>query len=337
VSAVAIVSPGFPDAPGGVTDHTARLVRHWQDAGTTVHTLGVPTAAPDPQAALWHAAGVTGVLLQYVPFLYGRTGISRIPERVAQAARARGLRVTTFVHEPWVPPTRLPWIVLSPLQRRQLHRLLATSDCAATAVPAWATQLGAQVQVVPVGSTLGEPSAQVAPGPPLPAPVVFSPFAAGLAWPWIAAASAAIGAEPRLIVIGATAQELRAHHVVRRWHQAQWDCRGRLPADEALQLLARARVVLAPFVDGLTARRTSALAVLSTGATMISCNGPLFDPLFEQGPLEIAPSREEFVQRAVEAWQRPMTPTERERRLRWYRAHLDPRTLDARLLDIALP
>jgi hypothetical protein len=337
VSAIAIVSPGFPDDPGGVTDHTERLVAHWQEAGNTVHTLGAPTAGPDAQVALWHASGVTGVLLQYVPFLYGRLGISRVPEQVARAAHARGLRVTTFVHEPWVPPTRAPWLILSPLQRRQLRRLVASSDCTVTAVPAWAEQLGPQTQVVRVGSTLGEPPAETTPGPPLPAPVVFSPFAAGLAWDWIAAAVAAIAAEPPLIVIGATAEELRRHHVVRRWHQPQWDCRGRLPGGEALGLLARARVVLAPFVDGLTGRRTSAMASLSAGATMVSSSGPLFDPLFEEGPIEIAGSREVFVQRAADAWQRPISGAERERRLAWYRGYLDPRELDSHLLSLVLP
>jgi hypothetical protein len=95
--------------------------------------------------------------------------------------------------------------------------------------------------------------------------------------------------------------------------------------------------VLAPFVDGLTGRRTSAMASLSAGATMVSSSGPLFDPLFEEGPIEIAGSREVFVQRAADAWQRPISDAERERRLAWYRGYLDPRELDSHLLSLVLP
>jgi hypothetical protein len=137
VSAVAIVSPGFPDLLGGVTGHTARLKRHWTAAGHEVVVEGGTADHPVRLAAGWRSRHVAAVLLQYVPFLYARRGLSRFPQEVARAARAEGIRVGVFVHEPWVPPTRLPWLVLSPLQRRQLRHLLAACDAAFTPVPAW--------------------------------------------------------------------------------------------------------------------------------------------------------------------------------------------------------
>ena len=332
--AIAIVSPGFPEVVGGVTDHTRRVVRHWRDAGRVVQVLGSLGEEPEAVAKRWHADGVDAVLLQYVPFLYGRRGLSLFPGGLARAVKALGMRLTVYVHEPWVPPTRLPWRVLSPLQRGQLERLVSLSDAVATPVPAWATMLGHDAQVVRVGSTLGNPPEQESAEEPLPAPVVFSPFAAGLLWRPVAAAVEQIGADPPLIVIGADAEEARQHPAVRRWYRKDWDCRGRLEASEVLSLLSRARVVLAPFVDGLTGRRTSAMASLSTGAKLVSSMGPLSDPLFDASPVAIADGEREFVRLALDAWNSGEHTAERGARRAWYQSHLDARTLDRSLLEI---
>ncbi|HEY2824922.1 MAG TPA: hypothetical protein VGI83_05185 [Gemmatimonadales bacterium] len=332
MTGAAIVSPGYPAIPGGVTDHTARLVRHWSVSGP------VPVfseRAGDAPAIVerWHRDGLRAVLLQYVPFLYGRRGLSRFPEQVAVAARARGLRCTVFVHEPWVPPTRLPWLVLSPLQRRQLFRLLARADGCVTAVPAWRTLLRDLPQLMYVGSTLGPPPAPAA--PPLGAPVVFSPLAAGLNWDWILGAVRAIGTTPPLIVIGESRERMAADRGVGHHADPAWDWRGRLPAPEALGLLGRAPLVLAPFTDGITGRRTSALAALSTGARVITSTGPLYDPAFQGGP-QAATSAEAFATLAQGAWQTPDDAASRAARRAWHDARFDAQTLDANLLRIVM-
>ncbi len=334
MSTIAIVSPGFPQVPGGVTDHTRRVARHWRDAGRVVQVQGSVGEEPEAVAKRWHGEGVTAVLLQYVPFLYGRSGLSLFPGALARAVKALGMRLTVYVHEPWVPPTRLPWLVLSPLQRSQLRRLLKVSDYVVTAVPAWIDLLGHGAQLVRVGSTLGEPPVQDSTEERLPAPVVFSPFAAGLLWRPIAAAVEQIGADPPLIVIGADHDSARRHHMVGRWHRMDWDCRGRLEPTEVLSLLSRARVVLAPFEDGLTGRRTSAMASLSTGAKLVSSVGPLSDPLFNASPVAIADGEREFVRLALDAWNSGEHAAERGARRAWYQSCLDPRELDARLLEI---
>jgi hypothetical protein len=331
MTTVAIVSPGYPDAPGGVTDHTRRLVCHWSEAGHSVQVLGTRRADPDTVVREWAAVGVSGVLIQYVPFLYGRRGVSLFPERIARAAHGAGIRVVTFVHEPWVPPTRLSWLALSPIQRFQLRRLLAVSDASATPVPAWRKLLGGTPKLIYVGSTLGDIPPGVDAKPRLDAPVVFSPFAAGLCWDWITAAAEAIGAG--LTVLGADRDAVSRHPSAGRWIGPSWDFRGRLPAAQALRLLAGARLVLAPFVDGLTGRRTSAMAALSVGARTVSSGGPLFDSFFDGGPAAIAGTRDEFVKMATHVWSTPDTGEARAERVSWHRTHLDPRALDARLFN----
>ena len=328
---LAIVSPGYPDAPGGVTDHTARLLRHWTAAGSEVLVYARGRGDAAALVAAWRGAGKSAILIQYVPFLYGRRGLSGFPRRLARAGRAAGLRVGVFVHEPWVPRTRLPWLVLSPLQRRQLLRLLPACDLAFTPVPGWRALLDGRPELIPVGSTLGEPPAEPR-GLPLPAPVVFSPLAAGLSWHWIVAAAQEIGAEPRLTVIGATWEQAHADRVVRPYADPTWDWRGRLPAAAVLDLLMRAPLVLAPFSDGLTTRRTSAMAALSAGARVVSSTGPLFDERLTEAGVALAADKHSFVSLARAVWHTPDQPADRAGRLRWYAEQLDPRRWDRYVL-----
>jgi hypothetical protein len=326
VTTVAILSPGFADSPGGVTDHTSRVVARWRVRGATPHVLQKPAELGRDSRP---------VLVQYVPFLYGRRGLAPGLGRAVRRAREAGARVTLFVHEPWVPPTRLPWLVLSPLQRRQLRRLARLSDAVVTPVPAWRALLPGPVDLLYVGSTLGPPP-EGAGGPDLAAPVVFSPFAAGLAWPWILAAAAAIGATPPLVVLGATHAEAVARGLPLPADAATWDWRGRLPGPEALTGLARARLVLAPYVDGLTGRRTAALAALSTGSRVASARGPLSDPVFEAGPVALADHRTAYADLARDLWMRPDSGDGHAVRRRWFAEHFDPDRLDDRLLAIVL-
>jgi hypothetical protein len=312
-------------------------MHHWRNDGRVVQVQGSLGEEPVAVVQRWHGDGVTAVLLQYVPFLYGRRGLSLFPGALARAAKSRGMRVTVYVHEPWVPPTRLPWLVLSPLQRGQLRRLLKVADRVVTAVPAWVDLLRHDAQLVRVGSTLGEPPALDPPEDPLPSPVVFSPFAAGLLWRPIMAAVDQIDADPPLIVIGADHESVRRHHMVGRWYRRNWDCRGRLEPDQVLSLLSRARVVLAPFGDGLTGRRTSAMASLSTGTKLVSSVGPLSDPLFEGSPVAIADGERDFVRLAAEAWNSGEHAAERGARRAWYQSNLDPRDLDRALLRVVSP
>jgi hypothetical protein len=191
----------------------------------------------------------------------------------------------------------------------------------------------AGTEVILVGSTLGEPPAELPSEPALPAPVVFSPFAAGLAWDWIVAAARAIAAEPGLIIIGTDWEAAQRHPALRGRASPRWDWLGHLDGSSALKLLARSRLVLAPFIDGLTGRRTSALAAVSVGAHLVSSQGPLFDARFASGPVALAGSQAEFTELAARLWRSEDSPESRRQRLEWYRAELDPQRWDQRLLE----
>jgi hypothetical protein len=114
-----------------------------------------------------------------------------------------------------------------------------------------------------------------------------------------------------------------------------WDWRGRVSGTDALALLTRAPLVLAPFVDGMTARRTSALAALSTGARVVTSDGPLFDAAFTGGPT-VARSAAEFADLAVGLWRAADSTEARAKRREWYRARFDDTALDNRLRHVVL-
>lgn len=335
MSSVAILSPGYPDSPGGVTDHTARLSRNWSLSGVEARVLGDVSLPVSTLAKEIEARSTAALLIQYVPFLYGRRGLSKLPVSLASSCQALGIRVTTFVHEPWVPPTRLPWLVLSPLHKRQLRRLTSVSDAVVTAVPAWAKKFGTRTKTVYVGSTLGEPPEEIEFYPPLDSPVVFSPFAAGLRWDWIVGAVEAIGAG--LTIIGSDRAITATHPAVSRYANEDWDYKGRMSAEAALRLLARTKLVLAPFVDGITGRRTSAMAALSVGARVLTSTGPLYDRFFAEGVAGVARSSAEFVEAATRVWNTAEASESRASRLQWYRTHLAGAKLDEDLLAIVSP
>ena len=166
--------------------------------------------------------------------------------------------------------------------------------------------------------------------------MVFSPFAAGLRWDWVVEAIGSIKSNPPLIVVGADAGAVRKHATAGQWFSKNWDFRGHLPSAEVLRLLARAKLVLSPFIDGMTGRRTSVFASASSGSRILTSRGHLFDPFFSQGPLYVASTLEDFVTKAESLWNKPDTQSERERRVEWYRAHLDPARLDERLMEIVV-
>lgn len=326
MTTVAILSPGFPHVPGGVTDHTARLVARWRTRDLAVHVADL--SRPDLALAA-HA-----LLIQYVPFLYGRRGLSAELEALVEEAGRREIRVTLFVHEPWVPPTRLPWLVLSPLQRRQLGRLARVADAVVTPVPEWQALLPRPSTLLYVGSTLGSPDPALPTEPALPAPVVFSPFAAGLDWRWVAAAERAIGTG--LVVVGGTLDEARSRLRRLPARAADWTWMPRAEPDGVLRTLARARLALAPYVDGLTGRRTAALACLSVGTPLVTSRGPLFDPVFDEPATLPASSRTGFAAAANQLWTTASDGADRARRRAWFAQHFDPTMLDDRLLDVCL-
>lgn len=308
MSRVGLYCPVLPPVRGGLADHTLALARALAARGADVAVLGrrgdAAAFGPIPcRTGVTHrpgrgglgdacdALGVRGLLIQYVPFLFARHGVA--PTLVAGVARlaGQGVRVGLLVHEPWVPPTRLAWRLTGPLMRRQLLALVARADAVFSPVPAFldglraAARPGVRCEVVPVGSTIPVVRAERAAvraslglGADDVALGVFSPGAAGMLPAWIArAAAGARDGRVAWVLLGAGSEREPARlppgvRILRL---------GWLPAERVSAVLQALDVAVAPYVDGLTLRRTGAMAALAHGVAVASSRGPLFDAALE--------------------------------------------------------
>ena len=298
---IGLYSPDLPPVPGGVSDHTLALARALEAQGGPPAILGLggdaALFAPLPCALgleprdLADAArhlGVHVVVVQYVPFAFARRGLSPALCFGLERVRRAGVAVAIVVHEPYVPFTRIPWLVTGWPMRWQLAWLLRLSCCAYAPLPRyvdicrrWAPPT-TRVSLAPIGATLpvstvpraearralGLDERTVAIG-------VFSPAAAGFAHRWIDRAVAAFDgrSDVQWVTFGFGSTTDR------------WTVPGpnviRLGPGDAVALGRAMRAVdiaAAPYTDGLTMRRSGAMFALANGVPTVSSTGHLYDP-----------------------------------------------------------
>ena len=298
---LAIYCPDLPPVPGGVSDHTLALARSLEELGLPPVVLacrGEPERfaplrvrtglGPRDVAAAARAEGADAVLVQYVPFLYARRGLS--PSLIAgvRAMHRAGLRVAVYVHEPFVPFTRLPWLVTGWPMRWQLAALLRRAAFVYAPVPRFVeiarrhARAATAVRLVPVGATLpvsamgrkdarrllGLDEGDVAVG-------AFSPHAAGFLHEWVAEAARRLVDDRRVVWVtfGHGSERLPAGLP----SEARVLRLGTLSPEDAGNAMRALDVAVAPFFEGLTMRRTSAMLALAHGVPTVSSTGHLFD------------------------------------------------------------
>lgn len=317
---IGLYCPDVPPVPGGVSDHTLVLARALSAFGAPPVVLArrgdpalfapmtcVTGLAPTDVADAACQQGVRAILIQYVPFLFARRGVApALILGIRRIARA-GLGLAVFVHEPYVPFTRLPWLVTGLPQRFQLRYLLHHAERVYAAVPRFAeiarrySRPGTDVAVVPVGATLpvstvsredarqalGLADGTVAIG-------IFSPAASGFRHDWIAAAARRLAPQPNVMW-------------VRFGFGSDRPLPG-YPADDRVLVLGEADpatigrvmraldVAVSPYVDGLTMRRTGAMLALAHGVPTVSSTGHLFDQRLSL-VADCAPTVEAFTER----------------------------------------
>jgi len=92
-------------------------------------------------------------------------------------------------------------------------------------------------------------------------------------------------AEVRFLLLGRGAQEFVGTLAL----GGRAEARENLPASEVAALLKASTLALQPFPDGISARRTSAMAALALGVPMVTTDGFLTDPAWREGPVALAP------------------------------------------------
>jgi len=322
---ICIITANLPPVRCGVGDYTVQLANTLADRGDEGVVITGRDQAPAVPGArlavrnelpswgwngmphLWRAVRRERpdvVLLQWVPFLYSRTGTSlALPVALAALALA-GVRLQIMVHEPWVRFIRWSFFITGPVQRLALGLMVTAAERTCVSIEPWARMLRARlpwkrsaIHWVPVGSNIPVGSSdgraiRLAAGIPEGAPLlgVFSLFGAAKGYSLIEAAWRGASSrpdQPFVVLIGASADEAGEHLPEIAAHPR---CRttGYLSADDVSRWLCAVDVLLAPFEDGVSSRRTSVIAALAHGVPVVTTRGRNTDPLFTDSPLRVS-------------------------------------------------
>jgi glycosyltransferase involved in cell wall biosynthesis len=236
------------------------------------------------------------VLLQYNPFLYGRYGFA--PWLVWKLARLhmrwRRPRIALMVHEPYVPMRGWRWTLMGLWQRTQLAMLRRSSDVVFASIEAWTERLHRQspsrpTAHLPVGSNLPDRRCEREEARRLlgaaDGELVIATFSSGHPSHDLGLVEAALRAlteRGRECVFLALGDGARLPLGLPRGVRVERP--GELPGEELAARLAAADIFMAPLIDGISTRRTTAMAALQHGLPIVATDGPLTDRVFRGFP-----------------------------------------------------
>jgi len=262
-----------------IDEYSRRLTEALAAGGASVRYASAGLSAVERSSPAW-------VLLQYNPFCYGRSGFAPGVVRDVQRLSRRGIPVAVMVHEAWIDIDGGKSGVIGLWQRAQLRALLRFASRVMASTEAIARELGAGAVHVPVGSNITPAGSDAVTGPGaakqelgLGGRFTLGLFGRGnpsraldYADAAIAAIAQRLGSEHMAVLnLGAGAPAVRAPAgvTVRR--------PGPQAAAELSRHLAACDLVLLPFTDGLTTRRSTLMAALAHGRPVLGLSGPRTD------------------------------------------------------------
>lgn len=233
------------------------------------------------------------VLLQYNPFSFGRWGLNLYLPRVMHLIRrvSPTTRFALMVHEPFVPRIHWKFAVMSIWQRYQLRRLGQAADIIFFSIDRWVQEfspwfptktvvhlpVGSSMPCVPIGRAearcrLGIDDDTIVLG-------LFGTLHAARLEYMIRDAADAVrdsGKSPLILYMGPhgdVMREMMAGHAL--------IADGPLPPDEISRRFAAIDCYLAPFIDGVSTRRTSMMTALQHSVPVAGTSGHLTDALLQ--------------------------------------------------------
>lgn len=303
---VLILSPDFPPRPGGVADHTVFLAAAFaKDSTVIVLTSTGAQSHPDyevrPAIADWHDAGQliaaveaapadALILWQYVPHMYGRGGVNSAVPAVMRHFRSQGRAQKVIGHEicmPWsLWPHRFHYAWA---QRRQWRVIAECADLIGMSTEAWIDRWAARWPWLAPKMVLS-PSPSNIPvvhcpsghrdswrgehGLPRETPVMtfFGTLSAAKQFSWVESAWRRAQQKecPAALVVLGGKPSLTSGSAI----EPMFKPLGRLPPEEISRAFQATDVLLLPFIDGTSERRTSFTAGLSHGLAIATTFGP---------------------------------------------------------------
>jgi glycosyltransferase involved in cell wall biosynthesis len=318
---IVFVSPKIPPSRDGVGDYTYCLASEIaRTRRVAIITSQLDRPAPDPglpalQIHHWDGRGLRTlrpildrlqpafINVQWVPFLWGKWGINFALPWMVVRLRLAGYRVVTTVHEPYVAFDRWKTLPMALLQRLELWLLICGSAKVAVSISAWTRVLQARffwrkrdIFWLPVGSNIsriclsGDERTEIRRGLGVGAydllVVMFNPGGAGKMVDLAAKAWRAIRiGHPTAILLLIGCQ--KSDPPAARFEAADRVlCTGYVEPEQVSRFLSCADICLAPYIDGISARRGSVIAAIEHGLPIVSTKGRLTDvTLFDDCPV----------------------------------------------------
>jgi glycosyltransferase involved in cell wall biosynthesis len=359
-----LISPEFPPMPGGVSEHSRVLVEAASSRGLDVHvwTAAGGAALGNGASVVVHPSlGGFGaddiartnalldafprprrIVLQWVPHGYGHRGMN-FPFARWIAGRARaGDEIDVMVHEPFADFTGPSLIqpVRALVQRSMARAVVGSAERVWLSIPGWTPRVAPLLRpavtprVLPIPGTI--PVDRDRPGIAAlrrrllgEAKALVGYFGAGGRYVEAALdrAFSEIAAERddiRFVLMGRGTGEL-----ARRLRGQKGLCAtGLLHARDLSHHLQACDLLLQPYVDGISGRRTTTISALEHAVPVVTTFGPLSEPFWrETAAVEtIAAGTPELLAEAVERLLEPRRNAEaRSAALTLYAARFDPR------------
>lgn len=330
---MAWVTPDYPPDRGGVSDHSSEMVSALRAAGHDVLVCARPhaTGFREVEAEL-RAFRPDLVVVAYVPLGYGpRTGgLSPAFALWCIGLRSR-LRCQAFLlaHEANLPAEHL-WrkrelklAVLAEAQIMQFHHLARCFDLVLFSNEgtrlAWAQRLrrsAVQLQTIRICSNIpfrpsSDPGADLAAAghsAPTPTILFFGTGHESVLFDYVEAAFVEllkVAPDAVLVIVGMSQEKLRRLRPSLAALGARVQALGYVPAAQVSLWLQVAKLVLAPLLEGVSARKGTVAAALQHGQAIVTTKGVhtlddiAWDEICILGPLD----RDLFAETAVRAFQ----------------------------------
>ncbi len=311
---VSIIAAALPPQLDGIGDYAANLAAELAKSETvTVLTSKGFSPSPMPGVTIRQVfdvaqpASVRNVLpileadapdwalLQYNPFSYGRWGLNlALPQAMREIKRRTpGTKFALMMHEPFVPIISVPFAVMTTWQRWQLWQLGRAADLMFCSIDPWARRFArwfpkTPVHHLPVGSniprvpiTRAEARARlgIADGTLVLGLFGGSAQASRMLGHVKGAAETVVGAGRDVLVLY---MGPNAEMVCRELGDVPTLAEGPLPGEEISRRFSAVDIALAPFVDGVSTRRTSLMTALQHGVATVGTRGHSTDMMLNR-------------------------------------------------------
>jgi len=347
-----IITGEYPPQPGGVSDYTRRLARGLVDAGDRVDVWAPPVDSPEHAEAgvtvrrlpdrfgprslrllsreLDRRPAPRRLLVQYVPHAFGWKA-ANVPFCLWLQSRRRD-SIWVMFHEVAFPFDRSQAVArnaLAVVNNLMASIVASSAERAFVSIPGWQPMVqsmigaGKPVQWLPVPSSIPvvrDPAASAAVRVRYAGthPLVgnFGTNGAAIRDMLLASIPSLLdAADCHVVLVGRRSDEVQRELVDRyprlggRVHGT-----GGLPDEAVSAHIAACDLMLQPYPDGVSSRRTSAMVALSHGVPMVTTSGSLTEPLWEEsGAADLVPADDPPALAAAAA--RLLGSGERRRRL----------------------